>query len=70
MTIPQDHSLGNTFRLLHSEGYEFVSNRCRRFGTDIFSTRILLRKTVCMQGAEAAEQFYKKWRDQNFSGGS
>jgi fatty-acid peroxygenase len=58
MTIPHDHSLGNTFRLLNSEGYEFISNRCRRFGTDIFSTRLLLKKAVCMQGAEAAEQFY------------
>ena len=62
MTIPKDHSLGSSFRLLHSEGYEFVSKRCRRFGTDIFSTRILLRKAVCMQGAEAAEQFYSPGR--------
>jgi hypothetical protein len=62
MTIPHDHSLGNTLRLLHSEGYEFVSNRCRRFGTDIFSTRILFKKTVCMQGSEAAEQFYSPGR--------
>ena len=62
MTIPQDPSIGNTFRLLHSEGYEFVSNRCRRFGTDIFSTRILLKKAICMQGAEAAEQFYSPGR--------
>lgn len=58
MTIPRDRTLDSTFRLLHGEGFEFISNRCRRFGTDIFSTRIMLRKAVCIQGASAAEQFY------------
>lgn len=62
MTIPRDRTLDNTFRLLYSEGYEFISNRCRQFGTDIFSTRIMFKEAVCMQGAEAAQQFYTPGR--------
>jgi fatty-acid peroxygenase len=56
--IPRDRSFDGSRALLFSEGYEFISNRCRRFGSDIFATRVMLRKAVCMQGAEAAEQFY------------
>lgn len=56
--IPRDRSFDGTRALLFSEGYEFISNRCRRYGADLFATRIMLRKAVCMQGAEAAEQFY------------
>lgn len=40
------------------EGYEFIGNRCRRFGTDLFRTRIMLRPVICMQGEEAARRFY------------
>jgi fatty-acid peroxygenase len=62
MKIPCDRSLDNTLALLFSEGYEFISNRCRRYKTDLFSTRIMLRKAICMRGAEAAEQFYAPGR--------
>ncbi|HWK63984.1 MAG TPA: cytochrome P450 [Rhizobiaceae bacterium] len=41
-----------------SEGYDFVSRRCRRLGSDVFTTRIMLRKVVCVRGAAAAEMFY------------
>lgn len=40
------------------EGFRFVSNRCRRLGTDLLETRLLLRRVVCMLGAEAARVFY------------
>src|SRR3954452_21337750 len=60
--IPRDRSFDSTRALLFTEGYEFISNRCRRFDTDLFATRIMLRKAVCMQGAEAAEQFYHPGR--------
>jgi fatty-acid peroxygenase len=58
MRIPRDRKIDNTFPLLFSEGYEYISNRCRRYGTDIFSTRILLQRAFCTRGEEAAEQFY------------
>ncbi len=56
--IPQDRPLDSTFALL-SEGYEFISNRCARYESDIFETRLMLRKAVCMKGEEAAKVFYE-----------
>jgi fatty-acid peroxygenase len=38
--------------------YEFISKRCRRYQSDVFETRLVLRKTICMMGTEAAELFY------------
>jgi fatty-acid peroxygenase len=40
------------------QGYRFVSERARAEGTDVFTTRILLRPTTCMLGEEAARVFY------------
>ncbi len=60
--IPRDRYFDGTRALLFSEVYEFISNRCRRSGSDLFATRIMLRKAICMQGAEAAEQFYHPGR--------
>ena len=60
-TLPRDTSLDSTISLL-SEGYDFIGNRCRRFGTDLFRTRLMLTPVVCMSGAEAAEQFYQPGR--------
>src|ERR1700710_2136722 len=45
-----------------SEGYRFISNRCARYGSDIFQTRLMLKKAFCMMGSEAAEQFYQPGR--------
>lgn len=45
-----------TFDLL-SRGYRFVSDRCDRLGTDVFETRLMGERTVCMRGREAAELF-------------
>jgi fatty-acid peroxygenase len=60
--IPRDAAFDATHALLFTEGYEFISNRCRRNQTDVFATRIMLRKAVCIQGAEAAAQFYSPGR--------
>jgi fatty-acid peroxygenase len=35
---------------LLSEGYTFIPERCRRLGIDVFETRIMLTKVVCMTG--------------------
>jgi|GEM_PF-2385813 len=58
MSIPRDKSLDSTFALL-TEGYAFISNRCERLQSDMFETRLMLRKAVCAKGAEAAEMFYQ-----------
>lgn len=55
--IPSDRSVDSTLAFLR-KGYSFVSNRCERLGSDVFSTRIMLRNAVCMRGAAAAELFY------------
>lgn len=40
------------------DGYAFISNRCRQLGVHIFETRLMLQRTTCMLGAEAAQLFY------------
>jgi fatty-acid peroxygenase len=54
--IPRERTPDSALALLR-EGFEFVTNRCRRHGTDSFATRLMLRPVVCMQGAEAARFF-------------
>lgn len=55
--MPRDPSPDSTLALLH-EGYTFIANRCRRYGTDMFETRLMLRRAVCVLGQEAAAMFY------------
>lgn len=37
--IPRDKSLDSTLSLLRNP-YGFISSRCRRYGTDMFQTRL------------------------------
>lgn len=55
--IPRDRSFDATWALIR-DPYRFISKRCRRHGSDVFETRLLLQKTICMSGPEAAEVFY------------
>lgn len=55
--LPRDTSLDSTLALLR-EGYDFVSRRCDRYQSNVFETRLMLRKAWCMRGAEAARLFY------------
>lgn len=57
--IPSDRNPDSTMALMF-EGYNFISDRCRRFDSDLFETRLMLEKTICMVGAEAARLFYDK----------
>lgn len=63
---PRDPALDSTLSIL-SEGYNFIWNRCRRYDTDLFLTRLLGQQTVCIHGPEAARLFYdeKKFRRGN-----
>lgn len=61
--IPGDRWTENTPALLR-EGYLFISNRCRKHGSDLFETRLLLRRVICMSGPEAARLFYDPARFQ------
>lgn len=42
--------------------YDFISETCRQLESDVFLTRILLEKTVCMTGEAAARLFYDESR--------
>ena len=42
--------------------YRFISKQCRAYGSDLFETRLMLRKTICMTGPEAARLFYDQSR--------
>lgn len=59
--IPRDKNLDSTRALLR-EGYTFISTRCERYQSDIFETRIMLAKAICMMGEEAAREFYAPGR--------
>ena len=55
--IPRDSAFDNAPALL-SDGYRFISKRCRKHDSDVFATRLMLQKAICMRGREAAEIFY------------
>ena len=55
--IPVDPAIDSTGPFF-KEGYNFIGNRCRSFGSDIFRTRIMLRGVTCIAGEEAARRFY------------
>lgn len=60
-TIPKDKCLDNTFKLI-LEGYLFIPNRCRKYRSDLFQTRMMGQKVICMSGESAAKLFYDKIR--------
>jgi len=55
--IPGTKGLDSTKDLLR-EGYGFISRRCEALETDVFETRLMLRRAICMRGPEAARAFY------------
>jgi fatty-acid peroxygenase len=55
--IPRETSPDSTIAL-RLDPYRFIAKRCRHYGTDLFETRLLLQKTVCMTGPEATRFFY------------
>jgi fatty-acid peroxygenase len=48
-----DHTIA-----LMREGYDFLPRRFARLGTDVLEARLLLQKTICVRGREAAALFY------------
>lgn len=51
-------------RALLGAPYDFIQDECRRHRSDVFQTRILLRRTLCMTGRDAARLFYDTERFQ------
>jgi fatty-acid peroxygenase len=56
-SIPKEPWPDQSIALLR-EGNAFISNRCNKFNSPIFQTRLLLQKTLCLRGRAAAELFY------------
>lgn len=56
-TIPRDTTFDSSAAFLQN-GYNFIADRCRDYGSDIFQTRIMLRPVYCVTGEEAARMFY------------
>jgi fatty-acid peroxygenase len=59
--VPRDSSFDASVAFVR-EGYPFIRNRARRYGTDIFRTRLMLRPVICVTGPEAADMFYTRDR--------
>ena len=55
--IPNDSGIDNSLHLL-TEGYRYIPDRCNHFQSNIFTTRLMGKKVICMSGAKAAEIFY------------
>lgn len=55
--IPQEGGIDHSLAFF-SEGYDFITRRCRQFSSDIFITRLLGKRFHCIRGRDAAEMFY------------
>jgi len=52
--MPRERAFDSTLALLGSP-YDFIAERSRRHGSDVFEARLLLQRTICMTGPDAAE---------------
>jgi fatty-acid peroxygenase len=59
--IPHAPGFDNSIALL-TEGYEFMPRRYAALGSDAFSTRLMLRRALCVRGEDAARMFYQPGR--------
>jgi fatty-acid peroxygenase len=57
--IPRDGVFDSTFAL-KLDPYRFIGERCARLGSEVFETRLLLRRAYCMTGRDAAAVFYDR----------
>ncbi|RUL53563.1 cytochrome P450 [Lysinibacillus antri] len=55
--MPREEGFDHSFGLL-KEGYNFIKNRSENLNSNVFETRILGKKAICMTGEEAAALFY------------
>ncbi|MDF2586285.1 MAG: cytochrome [Anaerocolumna sp.] len=61
--VPMDKMLDSSICLL-LDGYQFIQKRCRKYQSDLFITRIMGQKVICMSGEEAGKIFYDEKRFQ------
>jgi fatty-acid peroxygenase len=56
--IPRDQSFDATYPILFKDGYRYIGTRCEKYQSDIFKTRLMLRRAICIRGEDAAKLFY------------
>lgn len=61
--MPRDGRLDATLALKR-DPYGYLRSQCERLGSDAFQTRILLQRTICVTGPQAAQLFYDPQRFQ------
>lgn len=59
--VPRTRSFDSTLKLL-SDGYPFIQRRCAELDTDVFATRLVGRRAICVSGHEAARMFWQPGR--------
>jgi fatty-acid peroxygenase len=59
--LPRARGIDNTLSLL-AQGYRFMQLRHEALRSDAFVTRLLLRRVLCVRGADAARMFYQPGR--------
>jgi fatty-acid peroxygenase len=55
--VAHDKALDSSLAMTQ-EGYLFFKNRIDKYKTDLFETRLMGRKVICMSGEEAVKVFY------------
>ena len=55
--VPREKALDSTLSLI-KEGFNYIPSRREQLGSDIFETRIVGKKAVCIAGEESAAIFY------------
>lgn len=55
--IPWEEGIDHSLSLMR-KGYMCILNRHHSFNSDIFETRFLGKKVICMGGKEASKVFY------------
>ncbi len=59
--MPKERTIDQTLTLL-AEGYDYLPNRTIRENVNVFQTRLLGQKVICISGEEAARAFYDEER--------
>ena len=54
--IPQEEGIDHSLSLMR-EGYMYILNRRRSFNSDVFETRLLGKKVICMGGKKLRKFF-------------
>ena len=59
--VPHTAAVDSTLAFLR-EGYPFIQRRCAELDTDVFTTRLMGRRAVCVSGHEASRMFWQPGR--------